>query len=273
MQPDTNPLVFLKLGGSLITDKIKPSTALVPRIQRLAGEITDLITQHPSARLILGHGSGSFGHIAASRFGTRQGVATPEEWRGFAEVWFQASALNRIVVEALHQAGLPAMVFSAASSAVVDDGAIISWDPSPIHQALEHNLLPVVYGDVAFDQTRGGTILSTEDIFQYLALDFQPSRILLAGIEPGVYKNFPDRSQVIPEITPANFEEVFASLSGSAATDVTGGMESKVRQMLKLTTDVQGLEVGIFSAVEAENLIKAFNHTLSMTRIHTPASA
>jgi isopentenyl phosphate kinase len=273
MAPDDNFLIFLKLGGSLITDKNNPSTALLPRIQQLANEIAQVLADQPGLRLILGHGSGSFGHMAASRFGTRQGVATPEEWRGFAEVWYQASALNRILVNALNQAGLPAVVFSAASSAVVDEGAIIKWDLFTMHQALEHSLLPVVHGDVAFDQTRGGTILSTEDLFQYLALELRPTRILLAGIEPGVYQNFPDRSQIIPEITPANQEGVFASLRGSAATDVTGGMESKVRQMLALTSEIPGLEVEIFSAKEAGDLVRAFNRTHPGTRIHTPAAA
>lgn len=268
MSNEMNSLIFLKLGGSLITDKNTPSTALLPRIEQLAGEIARVKTNQPGIRLIVGHGSGSFGHMAANQYGTRQGVATPEEWRGFAEVWRQATALNRIVVDAFHQAGLPAVVFSAASSAVVDDGLILQWELTPMRQALDHGLMPVVHGDVAFDQTRGGTILSTEDIFQHLALELQPNRILLAGIEPGVWKDFPECSQIIPEITPANQDKVLASVSGSAAVDVTGGMETKVRQMLQLAAEVPGLEVEIFSAVNQGDLVKAFNRTLPGTRIH-----
>lgn len=273
MTPYATPPIFLKLGGSLITDKTTPSTALLPRIRQLASEIARVSAESPGIKLVLGHGSGSFGHIAARQYGTRQGVATPEEWRGFAKVWFQASALNRLVVESLHQAGLPAIVFSAAGSAEVDDGTILDWDLASMQQALDHGLLPVVHGDVSFDQSRGGTIISTEDIFQHLAMELQPARILLAGIEPGVWKDYPECSRIIPEITPANQDEVFASISGSAATDVTGGMESKVRQMLQLTANLPELEVDIFSATKEGDLVKAFNRTLKVTRIHTPTAA
>jgi len=273
MDQTTSPLIFLKLGGSLITDKQTPSTALLPRIERLADEISRIRAERPGMKLLLGHGSGSFGHVAASKYGTRQGVDTPEEWRGFVDVWRQASALNRIMVEALHQAGLPAVVFSAASSAIVDDGMIMEWDLSPVVQALDHGLLPVVHGDVAFDRHRGGTILSTEDIFDYFALALQPSRILLAGIETGVWADYPACTEIAAEITPENQDAVLGFVRGSAATDVTGGMASKVQQMLRLTGEIPGLEVEIFSALAPGDLQKAFAGSRTGTLIHSPKVA
>jgi isopentenyl phosphate kinase len=263
MSPD---LIFLKLGGSLITDKYTPSTPLPERIAQLASELAAFMAANPDIRLLLGHGSGSFGHAAASKHGTRQGVRTPEQWAGFAEVWRQATALNRIVIEALLDAGLPAVSFSAMSSAIVSDVSILDWNLDPIKAGLESGLLPVVYGDVAFDQVRGGTILSTEDIFGYLARQLKPNRILLAGIEPGVWADYPDCTRIIPEITPQNAGEFFPAISGSAATDVTGGMGSKVRQMLKLVEDVQGLEVFIFSPLKSGTLLKSLE-TSTGTRI------
>lgn len=53
--------------------------------------------------------------------------------------------------------------------------------------ALANGILPVVYGDVVFDEVRGGTILSTEDLFQHLAHQLHPERVLLAGLEAGVW--------------------------------------------------------------------------------------
>ncbi len=40
-----------------------------------------------------------------------------------------------------------------------------SWNLAPITKALRSGLIPVVYGDVVFDQDLGGTILSTEELF------------------------------------------------------------------------------------------------------------
>lgn len=270
MTDPLNALIFLKLGGSLITDKNTPGTALPDRIRQLASEIAQVWAENPGLRLVLGHGSGSFGHQAASRYGTRQGVATPEEWRGFAEVWRQASTLNRIVVELLHRAGLPAVVFPASGSALADDGEILEWPLTPLKNALENRLLPVVYGDVAFDRARGGTILSTEEIFGYLAHHLHPRRILLAGIEPGVWADYPACTRLIDEITPQDFAGA-QSLHGSASTDVTGGMASKVRQMLELSSAIPGLQIQIFTALQGGDLLTALRLPTTGTLIHDPA--
>ena len=159
------PSFFLNLAGR--SSPIKPAltppvskklTTWSPRLQLPCEKI-------PLYKLVLGHGSGSFGHQAASQFDTRQGVSGAEAWRGFAEVWYQASALNRLVVEALHRAGLPAVTFSPAASVTAHDGKVFIWDTYPLQSALSNGLLPVIHGDVVFDEVRGGTILSTEDLF------------------------------------------------------------------------------------------------------------
>ncbi|RPI33061.1 MAG: hypothetical protein EHM70_07215, partial [Chloroflexota bacterium] len=200
--PPAPGLQFLKLGGSLITDKAHPHTPRPEVIARLAGEIASARRSVPMMRLVLGHGSGSFGHTPASQYGTRLGVHTPEQWQGFLEVWREAAALNRLVMDALHAAGLPAMAFAPSASVLGHDGRLASWDLGPLESALEAGLVPVVYGDVIFDRVRGGTIFSTEDLFAHLALALHPQRILLAGLEPGVWADYPACQSLIAEITP-----------------------------------------------------------------------
>src|SRR5512139_3099671 len=100
-------LVFLKLGGSLITDKTAEQVARPRVIRRLAREVRNALNKRPGLRLILGHGSGSFGHTVANRYGTRKGVRGPEAWQGFAEVADTAAQLNRIVTSAFVKAGVP----------------------------------------------------------------------------------------------------------------------------------------------------------------------
>jgi isopentenyl phosphate kinase len=240
-------LQLLKLGGSLITVKTQPRTPRLEVLARLAEEIAIIWRQNPGFRLIIGHGAGSFGHVSAKKYGTRQGVHTPEEWLGFAEVWWDASALNRLVMEALREAGLPVIALPPSASLIARDGQVERWDLAPLKAALQARLLPVVFGDVIFDIQRGGTILSTEDLFTHLARQLQPNRLLLAGIEMGVWADYPANTQLVLEITPENLGEVAPALGGSAATDVTGGMASKVQEMLSLVQEIPGLEVLIFS--------------------------
>jgi len=249
--------VFLKLGGSLITDKDKPYTPRLDKLTDLALEIKTVLDSTPDLLLILGHGSGSFGHTAAKKYGTRDGVKTSEQWYGFAEVRFQAAELNRYVMEALVKAGVPAIPFPPSSSLVSNNRKVTNHNIAAIQKALGVHLLPVVHGDVAFDEALGGTILSTEDVFAFLAEQFPPTRILLAGIEAGVWEDFPARTKLVKQIQLSDYEWMRAGIGGSASTDVTGGMKAKVEEMFELIKKNKSLTVQIFSAEEGGNLTRA----------------
>lgn len=265
-------LYFLKLGGSLITDKSKPHTHRPEALERLAEEIAAVFNQQAGLKLVVGHGSGSFGHFPAKRYGTRQGVRTPEEWLGFAEVWYEATSLTRIVVEALRRANLPVVSFSPSASAISQNGKIKTWDMEPLRAALTASLLPLTHGDVAFDQGWGGTILSTEDLFEYMTQYLHPERILLAGIEPGVWEDYPKCEKLAGEITPHTLAEYFPALAGSRNPDVTGGMASKVQQSLALIEAHPWLSVQIFSGDTPGNVRRALQGEVVGTLLHAGKS-
>ncbi len=269
MNNESHNLILLKLGGSLITDKTRPRTPRHETLHRLANEIAAALSENPDLRLILGNGAGSFGHVPAKRFNTRQGVSNREGWKGFAEVWREAAALNQLVSEALHIAGLPAIALHPLSAVIARDGQVASWDVAPLRAALTAGLLPIIHGDVCFDLVRGGTILSTEDLFEYLAKQLSPTRILLAGLEEGVWQDYPTCKKLVPEITPENSNFVASFLGESAGIDVTGGMASKVQQSLALSQDVPGIEIQIFSGEEPGNLYQALSGTRLGTLIHS----
>lgn len=250
-------LTLLKLGGSLITDKDKAYTPRLDKLKDLSLEIKAALDSARGLSLILGHGSGSFGHVAAKRYGTRDGVRTREEWMGFTEVRFQAAELNRFVVRSLLEAGIPAMPFPPSASMISDRRKVIHHNVETIRRALAANLLPVVQGDVAFDDALGGTILSTEDVFAFLAGQFPVSRILLAGLEAGVWEDFPARTRLVKQIQLADYESKRSGILGSASTDVTGGMKAKVEEMLSLIQNHKGLTAQVFAAEEPGMLTRA----------------
>jgi isopentenyl phosphate kinase len=243
-------VVFLKLGGSLITDKGRPRTVRPDVLRRIAREIAAARVEQPELQILLGHGSGSFGHVEALRHNTSGGVQNLEGWRGFAAVWRAADGLNRLVMDALADAGLPAVRFAPSASTVRENGNLTGLPVDTIRRALRAGLMPVVYGDVVFDRARGGGIASTEDVFAALAPDLRPRRILLAGVERGVYSDFPDGRYIIPHIHAAKWDRISAAVTGSANADVTGGMYSKVDGMLGLVRKIRGLRVLVFSGVE-----------------------
>jgi isopentenyl phosphate kinase len=265
-------LVFLKLGGSLITDKTQPYTPLLDVMDDAARQIAAALQTQPDLRLVIGHGAGSFGHVPASEYKTRDGLprATPlairerdetqdNYWKGFAEVSYQASQLNRHVMQALHKANVRAISLPPSSNVISSDGEVSVWETTPIRMALASGIVPVIFGDTVFDEVRGGTILSTEDLFASLTHALTPERILLAGLEAAVWEDFPARTKKVEKITPQSFNEIKQGIGKSAAADVTGGMESKVKQMLDLVSDHPELTVRIFSGAEAGNLARALS--------------
>lgn len=268
-------LIFLKLGGSLITDKTRPYTPRLDVLADLALQIATVLSRTPDLRLVLGHGSGSFGHSAAKEHGTRDGLPRASDevsmrekyWRGFAEVGYQAAVLNRYVMEALHKAGAPSLSFAPSASVLASDGRVSLWETTPIRMALANGILPVVYGDVVFDEVRGGTILSTEDLFMHLARQLSPARILLAGREAGVWEDFPARTRLLPRLTPTSYEAMHRGIGNAQGVDVTGGMEAKVQQMLVLVQEFPDLEVQIFSAETPGNLVRALEGESLGTKI------
>lgn len=247
-------LAFLKLGGSLITDKSGVEKTRPDEIARLCAEIASALRARSDLSLVVGHGSGSFGHTAAMQYGTRLGVQGRDAWIGFSKVAHVASRLNHLILDQLHEAGVPALRFQPSASAICREGQITELSIRPLQCALGAGLIPLVYGDVAVDEIWGGTIISTEEILAYLAHDLEPARILIAGSYEGV---FDQEGQVIPLITPPTLDTVRGALGGSAQVDVTGGMASKVASMLTLCESIPGLNVHIFSGQKEGNVFRA----------------
>jgi len=250
-------LVFVKLGGSLITDKTREATARPEVIVRLAAELRAALDGRPDLRLLLGHGSGSFGHVTAQRYGVQRGCT---DWRGYAETGAVAARLNRIVTDALLAAGVPVVSLQPSASARARDGQLLELALYPVQELLHHGLVPLVFGDVALDEARGSTIISTEVQFAYLARRLRPQRILLVGEVGGVFTADPRRdarARLIPVVRTGGGDRLASVLGGSHAVDVTGGMRSKVECMLELVREMSGLRVALLSGLQPGLLQRA----------------
>ena len=256
----TSNLVYIKLGGSLITDKHSECTPRREVIQRLACEIVAGMEKCSQTNFLIGHGAGSFGHIQATRYNTRAGVHSSHDWCGFASVASAVAELNHIVHTALLSAGVPVFNVQPSASAHCRDGKLIKLAAEPIENAIDNGLTPLLRGDVAFDEKRGGTIISTEMIFGFLSHNLPPAKVLLAGIAPGVLRNHPCGS-IIPEITPQTFPDYADDATFSDAPDVTGGMKGKVAEMIALVQNISSATVHIFSAQQDGALRRALDGT------------
>lgn len=262
------PLVLLKLGGSLITDKARPETACDGMIHRLAREVTEALRQPGAPRLVLGHGSGSFGHAAAARYGVHEGLgpgpapepgagAAPERLQGISRVQERAAALHTRVVDALLAEGAAPFSVAPSSALVAAAGRPVRIEAEPLLLALRVGLLPVVYGDVVMDRERGSAIASTEAVLLVVAEELERrgvavARALWAGITDGVLAEGGER---LDEVRPAAAAEALAAAGASAGTDVTGGMRHRLEAALELAR--RGVPSLIFDATVPGRLAAA----------------
>ena len=161
-------LILIKLGGSLITDKNKAFSAKRKVISRLSKEIL-MSLKDIKGDLIIGHGSGSFGHVVASKYKTQEGIINKESLKGFPLVSSAARKINSIVMDCFLKEGLKAVSFSPLSYTYTKNQKKLKALIDPIKKALEIGLLPVIYGDVIMDEKMGFCIYSGEKNLNLLA--------------------------------------------------------------------------------------------------------
>lgn len=247
-------LYFLKLGGSLITEKEKPFTAKQDVISRIAKEIHQALKADDSLRLVIGHGSGSFGHAAASKFSPELASSNTDKLLRYQKIWSSARELHKMVMDEFLSVGLPAVSLPPSAAVTAENGKIAHWNTQPIEISIQHGLIPVIYGDVVFDQKLGAIILSTEELFKGLIPQCLPDSILICGKEKGVWVNYPQKEQIIQTITLKNYKNYSNHITESDAVDVTGGMASKIQLMLDIISRHPAIQTLIFSGEEAGNI-------------------
>lgn len=228
-------LILLKLGGSLITEKARPETPRREVIGRLAGEIARASRETP-CRLIVGHGSGSFGHVAARESGIAAGLRSADQLPGVSRTQERAAALHRILIEALLAAGALPYSIAPSSCLIADAGHPAELAAGPLLLALDRGLLPVLYGDVVMDRAWGVSICSTERLFEILARTLLAHghtirRALWLGETDGLYDAV---GKTVPRISAGDLERAAGAIGAPAGADVTGGMLHRVETALAL---------------------------------------
>lgn len=238
-------VALVKLGGSLITDKAGHEAVRSGVLARLAGELRQVAEAFPGG-LVLGHGSGSYGHRVAADGGWSAKGSSPSS-EVLARTQDAAARLHREVITALLEAGAAPFSLAPGSLMVSSGGRLSSLHVEPLVEAIESGLLPVLFGDVVLDTEDRARICSTENVFlsiapALLARGFRISAAYWLGNTQGVLS---PAGETIARISKANADEVARSLSEAASlggaagpshvSDVTGGMRHRVETAVVLS--------------------------------------
>lgn len=259
------PTTLLKIGGSLITHKAETEALRPKTLQRLCEEVARSLRRFPKP-LILGHGSGSFGHRAASEAKLSGTDSSRPELKGISRTQHRARLLHHHVLGALIQANLAPFSSPPGAWALTEDHEVVHANMSPLISALEGGFLPVVMGDVILDKIRGGVIASTEKVLLWIekALRetvFPVTRVLWVGNTTLLGPDGTALSRLDPS---TNIE---GWVGGAQGSDVTGGMVHRVESARVLAA--RGIESWIIDGTIPDNLERALDgqKPLKATRI------
>jgi isopentenyl phosphate kinase len=238
--------IILKLGGSVVTVKAGDCAIRRDRIAACAGEIA----RRPGLQIVLVHGAGSCGHPQAHRHRLDRGVP-PGDITGIARTHAAVVRLNAAIVDALTAAGREAVGIHLLGHFNAADGRLEKPDWRPVGLMLSLGLTPVLHGDIVMDSVRGASIVSGDQLVASLARTLSPDRVGLATDVAGVLG---EDGRVLGRIGPGQARVA----GGSRNTDVTGGMEGKLTELLGLAD--AGIGSSIFHASRIGDFLDGRHH-------------
>jgi len=246
--------IILKIGGSVITDKNGELAARTEAINRLAEEIQKANVKN----LVMVHGGGSFGHPTAQKYDIKEGLKEDAQKAGFAETHHVMTVLNGLVMDSLVWHNVPALSVTPSSCIVTEKGRIKFFEDTILKMMLKMGFMPVLYGDATLDETLGFTVLSGDQLAANLARKFDATKIVIGVDTDGLYDADPKvtkNPKFYAHLTLSELEKIMEKLGGSTATDVTGGMLSKIAELVPAIDE--GIPVTIVNAAKPNRVYKA----------------
>lgn len=222
-------MILVKLGGSVITDKSKYHTFDRATAGRLAEEITA-----SGEKVILVHGAGSFGHMLAKEHRLHLGITDPSQLMGAAKVMADVRELDLEMSRCMIENGAAVVPLPPASCARMRDGSLYELDLEPFWRYVELGMVPMTFGDVVWDDRRGLSICSGDQLMMSLAKEFHPKKIIFVTDVDGVFSSDPNKDPRAELIRTVD-RKVLESLPRTERNvDVTGSIFAKIQYMIDM---------------------------------------
>lgn len=261
---------ILKIGGSVVTHKDGQGLKIRKNVIReIAVELVKVLKKKP-LNLIIIHGAGSFGHRIAKKYNLQEGVGRDwAKWAGVVQTKLLCQELNLEFSKICAGQDLPVFLVQPAAVIINKNKKIKTFNLQGLKAALKNKLIPVLYGDVIFDEVLGASICSGDSMAAYLANEMNIEKIFFATDVAGIYTADPYINKKASLVEKVFLKDLFnhdIQLKQSHSTDVTGGIKGKLGEFLKFNTNVNLKEINIFNGLDAKNYSRCllgikFTHT------------
>lgn len=262
------PLYILKIGGSVATYRNRPEISTRRTLLKEIAFFIKKAQQKKNFDLILIHGAGAASRQLVKEFELQKGTTGDAE-KSQAALLSQvvSQKLNNSITEIFIATGIQVVPIHTASTTIQRDGKIERMNLETVTMALGQKLVPLLYGEVVFDETLGMSVCSGDDIAVHLSEKLKINKIAFASDVKGIFTKDPHlhpETQLIEEITLKRAFKKMENLKPHSI-DVTNGLFGKIKNFLNLKNDTLEL-IEIFNGLEAQNYQKVllgeeFPHT------------
>ncbi len=229
------PLIILKIGGSVITEKKNNAKKIKRKVlERLAKEIVGA-KKKKNFSLIIIHGVGAFGHVAAKEFKLDQGYKNRSQINAIAETYTDLKKLDLEVIKIFKKTGLNMVPFQPSSAWTLDNKRLKDVNVDIIKKYLDLDLIPVLHGDILMDNKIKFSILSGDQMIYCLAKELKAEKVIIGTDVDGVFDSNPKinkKATLYAVINKNNVKKI--KVNETNVVDVTGGMRGKINELLQL---------------------------------------
>lgn len=261
--------LVIKIGGSLLTKKSGSLDINLNAIHNYGIELARQIKQHDGG-IVLILGGGSIGNAIPRIHNLGfpgldvPAVLIPEMTIGMmkwlitvAEIWN-------------HEYGIPCFPLQSAGFVERLDYGKHCTFVKPIAGLIKRGLVPLIAGDSVFDKNGKFEILSSDFIPYLLAKRISIKRVVMLTDVPGllVHRNNKSCSKLMSRVTQTSANYAIEISGPSSNPDVTGGMRTKVKALLKLAE--LGVKGVIMDGREVKNLWAVFDEECPLGTVFEP---
>ncbi|MED4590504.1 isopentenyl phosphate kinase [Priestia flexa] len=260
-------MFVVKIGGSLITNKNEYCSPNKEEIRKFA-KVLKARWEDLRGKLIIVIGGGSYGNGVPIRFNIEK---SEQDWKAKDLLMMTVKMFEWLteVCMIFREEGLPCYPFQSSSYCTTNNGELINYNIGAIEKSLELGLLPITSGDLTFDDTKTFVIYSSDNIPEIFVDYFRVKRVVILTDVDGIYESLKDQN-LIKRVNKDNYENILNIAGSSNKQDVTGGMNNKVKALIRIaqkgTTSIicngnnpESLIEGLYSDTPPGTTIEAWN--------------
>jgi isopentenyl phosphate kinase len=248
-------LLVLKLGGSLLTDKMRPYSLRTDVLKAASAEVAACLRDGVVEKLVIVHGVGSYGHPPVIEHKLYKGFMDKAQLLPLSRTQSKVNELRSAIISSLQDEGVPVNLFHTSSIASAERGSITSMSLDAVKGFLKVGMVPVLGGDMVSDTEIGFSVGGGDQVAAILATELEATDLVFATDVAGVYDSDPKKNpgaRLIPELSLSDLGGLSAS---SMSGDASGAMKGKLGALADLTPELQrGMKISIISMMEPGRL-------------------